>query len=114
MIENFISLINYAGEIGAQSSDISDFFDFGSGIFAAFLVILSLMAYRSVRTKRLLFVSAAFGLYAIRAVIDNLDIFSPEIESDVIDIATAVIGFVILGLFFIAIVKKQSQKENPK
>ncbi len=112
MLENTLSLLNYAGEIGIQISNISDFFDFGSGIFAAFLVILSLMAYRSIKMKRLLFVSAAFGLYSIRAIIDNLDIFVPEIESDIIDIATAVIGFIILGLFFIAIVKKQAQKEK--
>ena len=114
MLDNIILLINFAGEIGKDGIAISDLFDFGSGIFAAFLAILSLMAYRSVKTRRLLFVCAAFGLFAIRAVLDNLDIFAPEIESETIDIATAVTGFVILALFSIAIIKKEVHKEKPK
>ena len=45
--------------------DIAELFDFGSGIFAALLCALSLAAYKITETKRMLFVSIAFGLFAI-------------------------------------------------
>jgi hypothetical protein len=86
--------------------DLADYIDFGSGIFAAFLLVLSLIAYKNVRARRLLFVSAAFGLFALRALVARLDLFLPETESTVIELALAVSGFAILALFFMAIMKK--------
>lgn len=46
---------------------ISDLFIFGSGLFAAILCALSLNAYKNIRTKRLLIVSIAFGIFSIHA-----------------------------------------------
>jgi hypothetical protein len=84
----------------------SDIVDFASGIFAAFLMVLSLLAYRNARTKRLLLVSAAFGMFALRTIIARLDLLIPEAESTVIELALALTGFAILSLFFFAIVKR--------
>lgn len=86
--------------------DLPDYIDFGSGIFAAFLLALSLIAYRNVRSKRLLFVSAAFGLFALRALVARADLFIPEVESTAIELALALAGFGILALFFLAIVRR--------
>lgn len=54
----------YATGHGDDKQNLADVFVFGSGIFAAFLFALSLLAYRYLLTKRLLLVSAAFGIFA--------------------------------------------------
>jgi hypothetical protein len=84
----------------------SDIVDFASGIFAVFLMVLSLHAYRNRKSKRLLLVTAAFGLFALRTIIASLDLLIPEAESTVIELALALTGFAILSLFFFAIVKR--------
>ncbi|MFL6521932.1 MAG: hypothetical protein ACJ71B_00455 [Nitrososphaera sp.] len=84
----------------------SDIVDFASGIFAVFLMVLSLYAYRNRKSKRLLLVTAAFGLFALRTIIASLDLLIPEAESTVIELALALTGFAILSLFFFAIVKR--------
>src|SRR5919112_5030023 len=78
----------------------SDIVDFASGIFAVFLMVLSLHAYRNRKSKRLLLVTAAFGLFALRTIIASLDLLIPEAESTVIELALALTGFAILSLFF--------------
>jgi hypothetical protein len=93
-----------------DKGDIAEFFEFGSGIFAAILFVLSLIAYKSVKSKRLLFVSAAFGLIAIRTLLLRLDLFVPTIESSLLELVIAVMGFAALALFFIAIVKREKVK----
>jgi hypothetical protein len=84
----------------------SDVIDFASGIFAVFLMVLSLLAYRNAKAKRLILVSAAFGLFALRTIIARLDLLIPEAESTVIELALALTGFAILSFFFFAIVKR--------
>src|SRR5919202_660452 len=56
-----------------DKGNLAELFDFGSGIFAAFLFALSLIAYRNLKTKRLLFVSGAFAIFAIRTIVTRLD-----------------------------------------
>jgi hypothetical protein len=90
--------------------DVADIFDFGTGIFAAILFALSLIAYRNLRSKKLLFVAGAFGLFAIRTIVSRLDIFMPEIESTILELLLAVMSFAALGLFFVAIVKREKIK----
>jgi hypothetical protein len=90
----------------ARQLEIVDLFDYGTGIFAAFLVVLSLIAYRNAKTKRLLFVSAAFGLFSVRTIIARLDFVIPETQSTTIELALSISGFVILLLFFMAIIRK--------
>jgi len=103
-LTNFILFL--IGGIGEQF-EITDIIDFATGVFAAVLLVLSLLSYRNVRAKRLLFVSAAFGLYSIREIIlARLDYFVSEIQTDTIEIALSLAGFVILALIFLAIVKK--------
>jgi hypothetical protein len=86
--------------------EIVDLFDYGTGIFAAFLVVLSLIAYRNAKTRRLLFVSAAFGLFSLRTIIARLDFIIPETQSITIELALSISGFAILLLFFMAIIRK--------
>jgi hypothetical protein len=94
-----------------DKQNIADIFIFGSGIFAAILFSLSLLAYRNLMTKRLLLVSAAFGIFAINAIVSKLDLFTPlHIESSVLELVLAILNFVALGFFFLAIVTRTKIK----
>jgi hypothetical protein len=95
----------YAGD---DREDIADVFVFGSGIFAGILLALSLIAYKNLKEKRLLFVSAAFGIFAIYTIVSKLDILTPiQIESSVLELILAIMNFVALAFFFLAIVRRQ-------
>ncbi|MDQ6723314.1 MAG: hypothetical protein M3Z01_03505 [Thermoproteota archaeon] len=115
MLENILMyfVVDIIRQIGNQDPDqtqqainIIDIFDYGSGIFAAVLFVLSLIAYRNAKTTRLLFVSAAFALFSLRTIIARLDFIIPETQTTTIEIALSLSGFVILALFFVAIFKK--------
>jgi len=90
-----------------DSGDIAEVFDFASGLFAALLCGLSLLAYKRIKLKRILFVSIAFGLIAIRTIVSHFDLFMPEVESSIIEMTLAIMTFVALSLFFVAIVRKE-------
>jgi len=108
MLGNILLMFNSISEGGVEQPILPASLDFASGIFAAFLLALSLLAYKRTKMKRLLFVSAAFGLFAFRAIIPRLDLFLPNLDlSTSIETILSITGFVILGLFFLAIVKKQ-------
>ena len=107
MIQNILFVISGMSEIGSEGPDLSESLDFATGIFAAFLLVISLFAYRRTKLKRLLFVSAAFGLYAFRTILPRLDIYLPTVEAATITAILSALGFVILALFFVAIVKKK-------
>ncbi|HWY34607.1 MAG TPA: hypothetical protein VNX68_08170 [Nitrosopumilaceae archaeon] len=107
ILGNILLMFNSISE-GGEPPILPASLDFASGIFAAFLLALSLLAYKRTKMKRLLFVSAAFGLFAFRAIIPRLDLFLPNLDlSTSIETILSITGFVILGLFFLAIVKKQ-------
>jgi len=86
--------------------NISDLFDIGGGIFAAILCALSIIAYRKLKVKNMLMVSAAFGIFAIHAIVSRLDVFIPTIESSVLELIVSILIFVSLTLFFLAIIKR--------
>jgi hypothetical protein len=70
---------------------------------AAVLCGLSLLAYKHLRAKKLLFVSAAFGLFSVQAIISRLDIFLPEI----LELLLAFMTFAALTFFFFSIVWRE-------
>ena len=93
-----------------DKDNLAEFFDFGTGIFAAVLFALSLIAYRTLKTKRILYVSIAFALFAIHAMVSRLNLFVPDIESSMLELILSVMEFVALALFFVAIMKKERVK----
>jgi hypothetical protein len=86
--------------------NVADLFDIGGGIFAAILCTLSIVAYRRIKVKNILMVSAAFGIFAIHAIVSRLDVFIPTIESSVLELIISILIFVSLTFFFLAIVKR--------
>lgn len=91
---------------------ISDLFIFGTGVFAGILFALSLNAYRNLKTKRLLLVSIAFGIFSVNVMISKLDAFGVTIESSILDLILAISTFAALALFFMAIVRRDRLKSK--
>ena len=89
---------------------ISDIFEFGTGVFAGILSALSLNAYRNLKTKRLLLVSIAFGIFSVNVMISKLEVFGVAIESSILDLVLAILTFAALALFFMAIVRRDRLK----
>ena len=90
-----------------DKGNLAEFFDLGTGIFAAILFSLSLLAYMRLKSKRILYVAIAFAIFAIRVIVSKLDLFIPEIESSSLELLLAIMGFAALGLFFFAIVRRE-------
>ena len=95
-----------------DKGDIAEIFEFASGIFAAILCVLSLIAYQTVKLKKILFVAIAFGLFAIQTILSRLDLFMPDIESSLMEMILAITSFIALSLFFLAIVRKDKVVRN--
>lgn len=108
MLEHII-LFATAGlrEVGGEVGDFAESLDFATGIFAAILLVISLVVYRRTHLTRIIFVSVAFGIYAFRAILPRMDVFFPSVESNTIEVLLSATGFIILALFFVAIVKKR-------
>jgi hypothetical protein len=93
---------------------ISDLFEFGSGVFAGILCALSLNAYRNLKTKRLLLVSIAFGIFSVNVIISKLDAFGLGIADTILDMVFAILTFAALALFFMAIVRRDRLKPTTR
>lgn len=106
------NMIMTSTRVDIDEPDLIDFIKIGSGIFAVILSALTLTAYRNLKSKRLLFVSTAFGLFAAQAIVSKIDLFIPGIESSIVEILTSTIIFFALAFFFLAIVKKPKIKSK--
>lgn len=88
-----------------QNSSIQEtlalIFDVGSGIFAGFIIVVSLIAYRKLRSRRLLLITFAFVFFFIRSILSRLDFFVPE----TLELLLAGVSFVGLILFSLAVLQ---------
>ena len=85
---------------------IGDGLEIGIVIFSLVLFALSITAYRNTGIKKILFAAAAFGLFSIQLLVEPLEDYVEFIE-DIEGVMVPLITFVILILFFVAIVKKK-------
>ena len=85
---------------------LEELLQIGSGLFALGLFVISMIAYRRSRQNRILMVSASFFLYFLKMALQHIDIILPNLETSFIDLLVASSDFVILLLFFLAVVKK--------
>jgi apolipoprotein N-acyltransferase len=104
----FWSVVLQVGEFEAQR-DAADVFRIGSGIFSLALLSLSLYAYSRRRQPALVIVSSAFLLFFLKQAIWLL---SDVYEFGPIDLLLEVFDFIILALFFVAIVLRPSRKQR--
>jgi len=81
-----------------------DIFELLSGIFAAILFVLSIRAYRKLKIKGMLYVSAAFGIFAARTIsIETRDLYLGGVESPTLETVFSFMFLMALVLFFVAI-----------
>jgi len=87
-----------------EGFETQEVLDSAIAIFALVLLALSLSAYRKTHLRRLLLVSGAFGLFAVEVGIRQLDVFVFAIGAQSEQIIVGAMEFVILLLFFLAVV----------
>lgn len=80
-------------------------FNLGSGILSTILFVLTFIAYKRTKQSRLLYVSSAFFLFAVKGYLGALELFFEEMAVWV-DPTAAVLNFAILLCFFWGIMKK--------
>src|SRR5215831_18554601 len=117
-IQQQSSLAFAAGEyknllyVGKQDRT-TDIFELVNGILAAILFVLSLRAYTKLKIKGMLFVSAAFGIFAARTIaIETRDLYLGGGDASALQSALSIMFLMALMLFFIAIL--QREKIKPK
>lgn len=81
--------------------NIATFFDLGSAIFSTFILIISLVAYKNLKSTKFLLIVAAFGMFLIRSILSHMDIFHPETT----ELLLSVTSFVGLFLLFFALIQ---------
>ena len=92
------------GDIFVGAFELDKLLALGSALLAVVLCIITVLAYNRSKNKRLLFVSAAFGLFAVKGLL-----FASEIvfgDWGWTDIGTNVLDFAILLTFFFGILRK--------
>ncbi len=97
-----------AGSSNPQNAELITIIELASGIFALALVLLSLYSWSRRRHYSLLIFSMAFLVYFVNIMIDALQPFT-GIASE---LAVAVLNFVILALFFVALVVGSGRKRQ--
>lgn len=91
---------------GDQDVEAFELLNLAIGVFALVLLALSLSAYRKTHLRRLIIVSAAFGLFAVEVLMNQLDVSVFTVSYNVERVVSALLDFLILLLFFFAVVKK--------
>ncbi len=86
--------------------DLEELVSLAVGVFATILLVISLMSYRKTRLRKLLLVSAAFGLFATKTFLHHLNIFVFNWGVQTEDLVFNILDAVILVLFFLAITIK--------
>jgi hypothetical protein len=97
-------------QLGGQQGDVADVFRLGTGIFALLLFFLSIYAWSRRRQPAPLIVSAAFLLFFFKIIVEYLPIAYDIGEFASWDRLLVAIDFVILALFFAAIVIRPRRK----
>ena len=110
----FLFFFFFAFAVLAQEETASDIFiydlelekllNFGSGLLAAVLFVLTFTAYRRTHNQRLLYVSIAFDLFAFKGFLIAHELFFDEWLF--VDPVASVLDFAILLFFFFGIIKK--------
>ena len=108
-----IPLFQIAGLLqvgGEQEFEVAERLHVAIAVFAHILLGLSLSAYRKTHLSRLLIVSAAFGLFAVTVLFNQLNFFVLVLSHDTERVISALLDFFILLLFFVAVVRKEKPR----
>lgn len=92
------------GDLKLFGLEAEKLLSFGSGVLAAALCILTFTAYKRTNRKKLIFITIAFFLFAVKAFLISTELFIDEIAW--VDIASAFLDFAILLSFFYGVIRK--------
>jgi|SRR3989344_3796550 len=76
----------------------------GSGILALALFIVSLIAYKRTKLKKLVYISTAFGIFAVKGLLISMELFFGDLSWT--DPIASILDFGILLAFFAGMLKK--------
>lgn len=85
--------------------DLSGLITIGSSILAIILFVITFIAYKRDERKRLLYVSIAFFLFAVKGILLTVDALLPQ-KGIWTDPLANILDFAILLSFFFGVVKK--------
>lgn len=97
-------LAEESGDILVGGFELEKLLNLGSGLLAIALFILTLYAYKRNKNKRLLYVSVAFLLFAVKGILISMEIFFGDWVW--VDPVASILDFAILLSFFFGILKK--------
>jgi len=97
-------LAEEADDVEVFGVEFEKVLNLGSGLLATALFILTSLAYRRTKRGRLLYVSAAFLLFAVKGVLTSLELFFGEWPWA--DPAASFLDFGILLSFIVGVMKK--------
>lgn len=92
------------GDIEILGLELEKLLSLINGLLAIILFIVAITAYRRDGRKRLLYVSIAFLLFAIKGFLVSSELFIPEIE--LIDPIVTILESAIILSFFFGVLKK--------
>ena len=101
---SYIALAEEADDLGILGFELEKLLNFGSGLLATGLFIATSLAYRRTGSKRLIYVSTAFFLFAVKGFLTSHELFLEEWPW--VDPAASILNFVILLSFFLGVIKK--------
>ena len=99
-----VALAEEFDDLAVFGLELEKLLNLGSGILATGLFAITLMAYRRTKRKRLMFVSLAFLLFALKGFLQSHELFIDELPW--IDPIASFLNFAILLSFFLGVMKK--------
>lgn len=100
-----IALAQEGDDLKVFGLELEKLLNLGSGLLATILFILTLIAYKRTQRKRLIYVSAAFLLFAVKGFLMSAELFFGDFAAW-IDPVASFLDFAILLSFFFGIIKK--------
>ena len=101
---SFVALAQEDGDLEFFGLEAEKLLNLGSGLLATALFGLTLIVYKRNKNKRLLYVSAAFLLFAIKGFLQSHELFIEELPW--VDPIASFLNFAILLSFFFGVLKK--------
>src|SRR3989338_2129995 len=98
------ALAEEADDFQVAGFELEKLLNLGSGLLAAGLFIATLFAYKRTKNKRLIYVSAAFFLFAVKGLLTSHELFFEELSG--IDPIASALNFAIILSFFFGIMNK--------
>ena len=100
----FFVLAEEGDDVEVFGLEVEKLLNLGSGILAIALFIVTVIAYKRTKRKKLIYISVAFLLFAIKGLLQSHELFIDEWSW--LDPTASFLNFAILLSFFFGVLKK--------